>query len=98
MRQRLAGQFGLLGHSLPWAVPAAAAAVSALHGELIVGGDSNLFLWTGRTLLSSHWRDAFAASDVEVGPLQLLFHGSVGAALAAARWTRLRSLSRESFA
>ena len=56
-------------------MPAAAAAV---HQELIVGGDSNVCLWTGRTLLSSHWRYAFAVSDVQAGPLQLALYGSVG--------------------
>ena len=78
MRRRLAGQFGLLGRVLAWTVPAAAAAVSALQQGFILGGDSHLFLQTGRTLLSSHWNQAFALSDVQVGPLQLLLYGSVG--------------------
>jgi hypothetical protein len=78
VRRRLAGQFGLLGHVLAWTVPAAAAAVSALHQGFILGGDSPLFLQTGQTLLSSHWNQAFALSDVQAGPLQLLLYGSVG--------------------
>ncbi len=59
-------------------MPAAAAAVSALHQGFILGGDSHLFLEYGQTLLSSHWNHAFAESDVQVGPLQLLLYGSVG--------------------
>jgi hypothetical protein len=78
VRRRLAGEFGLLGHGFAWTVPAAAAAVAALHDGFDVGGDSHLFLQYGRTLLSSHWDRAFSYSAVQVGPLQLLLYGSVG--------------------
>ncbi len=78
MRRRLAGQFGLLGRSLPWTVPAAAAAVVALHQGFVLSGDSDVFLRVGRTLLSSHWSSAYALSDVQAGPLQLLLYGSAG--------------------
>lgn len=78
MRRRLAGQFGPFSHVLAWTVPAAAAAVAALHEGFILSGDSHLFLEYGRTLLSSQWDQAFSSSDVQVGPLQLLLYGSVG--------------------
>jgi hypothetical protein len=68
VRRRLAGQFGLLGPILAWTVPAAAAAVYELHRDLVVDGDSHLFIWAGRTLLSSHWNRAFALSTVQAGP------------------------------
>jgi len=78
VRKRLAGQFGLLGHSLPWTVPAAAAALVALHQGFVVGGDSPVFLRIGRTLLSSHWSSAYALPAIQAGPLQLLLYGSIG--------------------
>jgi hypothetical protein len=78
VRRRLAGQFGLLGPILAWTVPAAAAAVYELHRNLVVDGDSHLFTWAGRTLLSSHWNHAYALSTVQAGPLQLALFGSVG--------------------
>jgi hypothetical protein len=59
-------------------VPAAAAAVAALHQGFVLGGDSPLFLRAGRTLLSSHWTSAFALPDVQAGPFQLALYGSVG--------------------
>lgn len=64
----------------PWAVPVLLAAVVAplVRGD---GGDGPLFVAAGRTLLSSHWRDAFADSSVQVGPLQLALFGSVGRSL-----------------
>lgn len=67
--------------SAPWIVPAVLAAVIAplLRGD---GGDSPLFVSAGRTLLSSHWRDAFADSSIQAGPLQLALFGSVGRSLA----------------
>lgn len=68
----------MLGNVLPWALPAAAAAVAALHGGFVLSGDSHLFLEYGRTLLSSHWNEAFSSSAVQVGPLQLLLYGSIG--------------------
>ncbi|HLX21278.1 MAG TPA: hypothetical protein VKR23_14100 [Gaiellaceae bacterium] len=66
----------------PWLVPAvlAAAAAPLVRGD---GGDSPLFVAAGRTLLSSHWRDAFADSSIQVGPLQLALFGSVGRSLDA---------------
>jgi len=64
----------------PWLVPAVLAAVVAplVRGD---GGDSPLFVAAGRTLLSSHWREAFADSSVQAGPLQLALFGSVGRSL-----------------
>jgi hypothetical protein len=66
----------------PWLVPAVLAAAVApfMRGD---GGDSPLFVGAGRTLLSSHWREAFANSSVQAGPLQLALFGSVGRSLAA---------------
>jgi hypothetical protein len=78
VRSRLAGEFGSFGQVLAWTVPAAAAAVAALHDGFNVSGDSHLFLEYGQTLLSSHWNQAFSYSAVQVGPLQLLLYGSVG--------------------
>ena len=65
----------------PWLVPTllAAAVAPLVRGD---GGDSPLFVAAGRTLLSSHWRDAFANSSIQVGPLQLALFGSVGRSLA----------------
>jgi len=61
----------------PWLVPAVPAAVVAplVRGD---GGDSPLFVAAGRTLLSSHWRETFADSSVQAGPLQLALFGSAG--------------------
>ena len=78
MRRRLAGQFGLLERVLPWALPAAVAAVWTLHQGLSVDGDSHIFILAGQTLLSSHWSRAFALPTVQAGPLQLALFGSVG--------------------
>lgn len=78
MRRRIAEQSGLSSHVLAWAVPAAAAAVAALHHDLTVDGDSPFFVSAGRTLLSSHWSQAFALPSVQAGPLQLALFGSVG--------------------
>ena len=79
MRRRLAGEFGLLGNVLPWTLPAAAAAVAALHGGIRASAATRTSSSsTGRTLLSSHWNQAFSASAVQVGPLQLLLYGSIG--------------------
>src|SRR5690242_17886650 len=66
----------------PWLIPAVLAAVVAplVRGD---GGDSPLFVAAGRTLLSSHWRESFADSSVQAGPLQLALFGSVGRSLAA---------------
>src|SRR5262249_29743569 len=66
----------------PWLVPAVLAAVVAplVRGD---GGDSPVFVAAGRTLLSSHWRDAFTNSSIQVGPLQLALFGSVGRSLGA---------------
>src|SRR5215471_398731 len=64
----------------PWLCPALLAAVIAppVRGD---GGDSALFVAAGRTLLSSHWRDAFADPSIQVGPLQLALYGSAGRSL-----------------
>jgi hypothetical protein len=80
VRRRLAGEFGLLGYVLAWTVPAAAAAVAALHDGFNLSGDSHFFLEYGQTLLSSRWNHAFSSSAVQVGPLQLLLYGSIGRA------------------
>lgn len=62
---------------LAWVVPAAVAGTLALlHGA--AGGDTQLFVIAGRTLLSTHWSYAFANSEIQVGPLQLAVFGSVG--------------------
>jgi hypothetical protein len=62
---------------LAWFVPAAVAGSFAfLHGT--AGGDTNLFVTAGRTLLSTHWSHAFANSEIQVGPLQLAVFGSIG--------------------
>ena len=62
---------------LAWVLPAAAAGSFALlHGT--GGGDTNLFVTAGRTLLSTHWSHAFANSKIQVGPLQLAVFGSLG--------------------
>lgn len=58
-------------------MPAAAAGSFALlHGT--GGGDTNLFVTAGRTLLSTHWSHTFANSEIQVGPLQLAVFGSLG--------------------
>lgn len=80
MRTRLAGQSGLLGQILAWAVPAAAAAAVAIHQSahyngMNYGGDAILFVRFGQVLLSSHWDQAFSHSDIQAGPLQLAFFG-----------------------
>jgi hypothetical protein len=67
----------LLAQGIGWVVPVAAAAFAAAH-QRIVGGDTPLFVWAGRTLLSRHWDQAFAASTVQAGPLQLAVYGSLG--------------------
>jgi len=66
----------------PWLCPAllAAAVAPFVRGD---GGDSPLFVAAGRTLLSSHWRDAFADASIQAGPLQLALFGSVGRSLDA---------------
>ncbi|HZT93313.1 MAG TPA: hypothetical protein VE985_02395 [Gaiellaceae bacterium] len=63
---------------MAWLLPVAAAVVDELRHGCIVGGDTHLFVGAGRTLLSSHWRDAFSSSTVQAGPLQLALFGSVG--------------------
>ena len=78
MRRLLAGQFGLLGQTLAYTVPAAVAAATAYlqsyrFNEYNYGGDGILFVRYGQELLSSHWDRAFSIPDIQVGPLQLLF-------------------------
>lgn len=62
---------------LLWLGPAAAAAALAplVRAE---GGDTWMFVNTGRTLLSADWSHAFADTSTQVGPLQLALYGSVG--------------------
>jgi hypothetical protein len=60
-----------------WGGPiGAATAVALLAGH--TGGDSYRFVGAGRTLLSTHWSDAFASKYVQAGPLQLALFGSIG--------------------
>jgi hypothetical protein len=66
-----------LAQAIGWVVPVAAAMFAATRQQ-IVGGDTELFVTAGRTLLSGHWDQAFAVPTVQVGPLQLAFYGSVG--------------------
>jgi hypothetical protein len=77
---------GLLTQVIGWLVPVAAAAYAATR-QRIVGGDTELFVTAGRTLLSGHWDRAFAASTVQVGPVQLALYGSVG------RWPETLALA-----
>jgi hypothetical protein len=71
-----------LGQILAWTVPAAAAAATAFlqsyrFNEMNYGGDGILFVRYGQTLLSSHWDRAFSNADIQAGPLQLAFFGSL---------------------
>lgn len=71
--------------SSDWSVeylPAAVAGVTAFlqssrFNEYNYGGDGILFVRYGQELLSPHWDRAFSNSDVQAGPLQLLFFGSL---------------------
>jgi hypothetical protein len=63
---------------VPWLLPAALAAALAPPAD----GDTWLFRAAGGTLLSAHWAGAFADPAIQVGPLQLVLYGSLGAALA----------------
>jgi hypothetical protein len=67
----------LLAQGIGWVVPVAAAAFAAAH-QRIVSGDTQLFVSAGQTLLSRHWDQAFASSQVQAGPLQLALYGSLG--------------------
>ena len=82
MRRLLAGRFGLLGQVLACTIPAAVAAATAFlqsyrFNEYNYGGDGILFVRYGHELLSSHWDRAFSNPDIQAGPLQLLFFGSL---------------------
>jgi hypothetical protein len=82
VRRHFAGHSALLAQILAWTVPAAAAAAVAVHqsyrfGDTNYGGDAILFVHFGQVLLSSHWDLAFSHSDIQTGPLQLLFFGSL---------------------
>jgi hypothetical protein len=82
MRRYLAGQSGVLGQVLAWLIPAAVAAGTAFDqsyrfNNVNYGGDAILFVHFGQVLLSSHWTQAFSHSDIQVGPLTLLFFGSL---------------------
>jgi hypothetical protein len=67
----------VIKRSLLWLGPAAVAAAIEpfVRAE---GGDTWMFVADGRTLLSSHWGQAFADPSTQVGPLQLALYGSVG--------------------
>src|SRR3954447_11815717 len=86
MRSRVSGllmplprpaDIGGVRNHLAWSIPAA---LAALTGPFARGGDGDgrAFAAAGRTLLSSHWSQAFANRHIQVGPLQLLLYGSVG--------------------
>lgn len=82
MRRRLAGQFGLLEQILAWTIPAAAAAALAVDqsyrfNEFNYGSDGTFWVRYGQVLLSSHWDRAFSNPEIQVGPLQLAFFGSL---------------------
>lgn len=66
-----------LARSLPWVVSAAAAAVAASRSGP-AAGDTSLFVWAGRMLLSARWSHAYASPSIQAGPLQLGLFGSVG--------------------
>ena len=82
MRRLLAGRFGLLAQILAWTTPAAAAAAIAYlqsyrFNDFNYGSDGIYFVRYGQVLLSSHWARAFSNPDIQVGPLQLAFFGSL---------------------
>jgi hypothetical protein len=82
VRRLLAGRFGLLGQVLAWTTPAAAAAAIAYlqsyrFNDFNYGGDGIFFVRYGQVLLSSHWDRAFSNPEIQVGPLQLAFYGSL---------------------
>ena len=62
---------------LAWLLPALLSAALApfLRSD---GGDAELFVRAGRTMLSGEWSHSFANSAVQAGPLQLLLFGTVG--------------------
>jgi hypothetical protein len=67
----------LLTRSLPWVASAVAAAVAASRSAP-AAGDTSIFVWAGRTLLSAHWSHTYAYPTIQAGPLQLGLFGSVG--------------------
>lgn len=80
--RRDAGQFGLLAHILAWTTPAAAAASVAYlqsyrFNDFNYGTDGTFWVRYGQELLSSHWDRAFSNPEIQVGPLQLAFFGSL---------------------
>jgi hypothetical protein len=82
VRRLLAGRFGLLCQVLAWTTPAAAAAALAYlqsyrFNDFNYGSDGTYFVRYGQVLLSSHWDRAFSNPDIQVGPLQLAFFGSL---------------------
>ena len=67
----------------PWLLPAAVAAATAPLWR-VEDGDGRVFAAAGRTLFSAHALHAFADPAIQVGPIQLLFYGSVGRSPVAA--------------
>lgn len=82
MRRHLGDRVGLFAQVLAWTGPAAAAAGAAFlqsyrYNDFNYGGDGILFVRYGQILLSSHWDRAFSNADIQAGPLQLAFFGSL---------------------
>jgi hypothetical protein len=66
-----------LARSLPWVASAVAAAFVAFR-DSPAAGDTSLFVWAGRVLLSAQWSHVYAFPSIQAGPLQLGLFGSVG--------------------
>src|SRR5712691_9735444 len=71
---------------------ALAAWLTAGDGRTDVG-DAALFAETGRTLLSGHWVDTFARSDVQAGPIQLAAFGALARLAAVLGLSEFRLLA-----
>ena len=82
VRRHFSGQFGWFWQVLAWTIPAAVAAATAFlqsyrFNEFNYGGDGIFFVRYGQVLLSSHWDRAFSNPEIQAGPLQLAFFGSL---------------------
>lgn len=82
MRRLLARRSGLPCHVLAWTTPAAAAAAIAYlqsyrFNDFNYGTDGTFWVRYGQVLLSPHWDRAFSNPEIQVGPLQLAFFGSL---------------------